>query len=259
MHDLDLSRVVSTAKPVVEAAARVYLRHAEPWLLGLLIHGSALKGGFIPGCSDIDLQIYLRSEAFTIYGQLPLEICSAMQRDLARIDPYPFQYIQGYALSPLPRSEYVGPIPGAYHMLTGHLPVPEASEADLQRSARKQLASIDEHIAYYCRGLLEHGSGKVERLVRFLCTDLWPTLSHLLTIQEQDGLRIWRLSKPEAIALLRQESPLAQTASAFYQTLHLYYPQANSVEEAIHVIEAGIAFFEQARIWWLECGQEKLL
>ena len=257
MYNLDLSRVVPTAKPVVEAAARVYLRHTEQWLLGLLIHGSALKGGFIPGCSDIDLQVYLRAEAFTIYDQLPLEMCSAIQRDLARIDPHPFQYIQGRALSPVPHAEYVGPIPGAYHMLIGQLPVPEASEADLQRSARKQLATIDERIAYYCRGLLEHGSGRLELRVRYICTDLWPTLYHLLTIQEQDGLGVWRLPKTAAIALLRQESQLAQTAHTFYQALHLYYPQATSVEDAIRVIEAGIAFFKEARIWWLECGEEK--
>lgn len=258
MRDLDLSPVVPAAKPVVEAAARVYLCYTEQWLLGLLIHGSALKGGFIPGCSDIDLQVYLRSEAFTIYGQLPLEICSAIQRDLAHIDPHPFQYIQGYTLSPVPRSEYVGPIPGAHHMLTGQLPVPEASEADLQRSARKKLATLNESIASYCQGLLSHGSGKLERLVRFLCTDLWPTLYHLLTLQEQDGLRVWRLPKPAALALLRPESQLAQTAHRFYQALHRYYPQATSVEDAICIIEAGIAFFEEARIWWLEYGEEQL-
>lgn len=257
MHDLDLTRVVPAARSVVEAAATVYLRHTEQWFLGLLIHGSALKGGFIPGCSDIDLQVYLRSEAFTIYGQLPLEICSAIQRDLARIDPHPFQYIQGYMLSPVPRSDYVGPIPGAYHMLIGQLPVPGASEADLQRSARKKLATIDERIAYYCRGLLEHGSGRLDRLVRYLCTDLWPMLYQLLTIQEQDGLRVWRLPKPAVIALLRQESQLAQTVHTFYQALYRYYPQATSVEDAIRVIEAGIAFFEEARVWWLECGEEK--
>ena len=183
---------------------------------------------------------------------MPLELCSAIQRDLARIDPHPFQYIQGYTLSSVPRPEYVGPIPEAYHMLTGFLPVPEASEADLQRSARQKMANIDERIAYYCGGLLEHGSGKLERLVRFLCTDLGPTLYHLLTLQEQDGLRVWKLPKPAALALLRQESRLAQTAHAFYQALHHYYPQATSVEDAIRVIEAGVAFFEEARVWWRE-------
>jgi len=59
---------------VVRTRTTVSQAHCYQWLLGLLIHGSALKGGFIPGCSDIDLQVYLRSEAFTTYGRLPLEI-----------------------------------------------------------------------------------------------------------------------------------------------------------------------------------------
>ncbi len=256
MRNLDISRVVLVARPIVEAAATVYLRHTEPWLLGLLMHGSALKGGFIPGCSDIDLQIYLKPEAFTAYGQLPLAICSAIQRDLAGIDPQPFQYIQGYALPPTPRPGYVGPIPGAYHMLIGQLPIPEASEEDLQSSATKGLATIDGRIAYYCQGLLDHGSGKLARLVRFMCTDLWPTLCHILTIQEQNGLHVWSLPKPAVMALLPQQSQLAQTVHAFYQALHVYYPQENSAEDAIRVIETGIAFFEAANVWRAEQSKE---
>jgi len=45
----DLSRVVPEAKSIVQAAATVYLNHTGPWFIGLLVHGSALKGGFIPG------------------------------------------------------------------------------------------------------------------------------------------------------------------------------------------------------------------
>jgi len=247
MNELAITRVVPAARPIVQAAAEVYLRHTGQWCIGLLIHGSALKGGFIPGCSDIDLQLYLQPEAFTTYGQLPLEICSAIQRDLAPIDPHPFQYIQGYALSPVPRPGYVGPIPGAYHMLTGKLPVPEASEEDLQSSARKALETIDAYIASYCRGLLEHGSGKLERQVRFLCTDVWPTLCHILTIQEQDGIRVWGLPKHEVIALLPQESLLAQSIRTFYQALQTYYSLEASVENAIKVVEAGVVFFEETK------------
>jgi hypothetical protein len=252
MHLLDTSRVVPAARSIVETATNIYLRHTEQWLLGVLVHGSALKGGFIPGCSDIDLQIYLKAEAFTVYDQLPLAICSAIQRDLASIDPQPFQYIQSYVRLPTPLPSLVGPIPGAYHMLIGHLPIPEASEEDLQRSASKGLANINGIIANYCQGLLQHGSGKLERNVRFMCTDLWPTLCHILTIQEQNGLLVWSLPKPAAMALLPQASQLAQTVHAFYQALHIYYPQGTSVEDAIQVIEAGIAFFEAARVWWAE-------
>lgn len=53
---IDISPVVPAAQASVLRAAEVFERHTGPWLVGLLIHGSALKGGFIPGCSDIDLQ-----------------------------------------------------------------------------------------------------------------------------------------------------------------------------------------------------------
>lgn len=252
MNKLALERVVPEARQIVQAAAEVYLRHTEQWCIGLLIHGSALKGGFIPGCSDVDLQLYLQPEAFTAYGQLPLEICCTIQRDLASIDPRPFQYIQGYALPPIVRPGYIAAIPGTYHMLTGTLPVPEASEEDLQRSARTALTGMDRLISNYCRGLLDHGAGKLERQVRFLCTDVGPTLCHILTIQEQNGIHVWSLPKPEVIALLPQESPLALRTRAFYQLLQTYYSLENSLENAIRVIEAGIAFFEEVKIWQTE-------
>ncbi len=87
---------------IVHAAATVYLHHLGQWCMGVLVHGSALKGDYIPGCSDIDFQLYLEPAAFTQKGQLPLEVCLALQRDLAQIEPFPFQYIQGHTLPLLP-------------------------------------------------------------------------------------------------------------------------------------------------------------
>ncbi len=90
METLNLSSVQPVARPMVEAVSTVYLRHVRPWLIGLMIHGSALKGGFIPACSDIDLHVYLDDAAFTAQGQLPLEVCLAIQQELAQIDPRRF-------------------------------------------------------------------------------------------------------------------------------------------------------------------------
>lgn len=75
MGELPVTAIQSAARPVVEAASAVYLRHLRPWLIGMVLHGSALKGGFIQGCSDVDLQLYLQEEAFTSQGHLPLEVC----------------------------------------------------------------------------------------------------------------------------------------------------------------------------------------
>jgi hypothetical protein len=90
MPEFHLARVQPEAKPIVAAASQIYVAHARPWFVGLVLHGSALKGGFIPQCSDIDLQLYLDEAAFTPEGQLPLDLCLSIHQELAQIDPSPF-------------------------------------------------------------------------------------------------------------------------------------------------------------------------
>jgi len=72
---------------------------------------------------------------------LPLELVAAIHRDLSAIDPSPFAYIQCYSMGRDPEAEIrrgggVGPIPGAYHLLAGELPVPEVSAQQLREHAR---------------------------------------------------------------------------------------------------------------------------
>jgi hypothetical protein len=73
------SRLTPEAQPIVEVATEIYLRHMQPWFVGLVIHGSALKGGFIPGCSDIDFLLFLDPKEFAIPAGLPLETCLALR------------------------------------------------------------------------------------------------------------------------------------------------------------------------------------
>src|SRR5688572_30765273 len=89
---LDLSGVQPEARPILEQAAHIYIAHTRPWFEGLLAHGSVVKGGFIPRCSDIDLKLYLRDELFEGRSHLPLELSVAIHRELAKIDPAPFSY-----------------------------------------------------------------------------------------------------------------------------------------------------------------------
>src|SRR5258708_12238763 len=145
---LDVSRLVPEAQSIVHAAATVYLHHLGQWCVGVLVHGSALKGDYIAGCSDIDFQLYLEPAAFTQKGQLPLEVCLALQRDLAQIEPFPFQYLQGHALPPSPCKGYLAPIPGPYHVVPGPLPTPEATEEELRLSARNALEKLVPPMAY---------------------------------------------------------------------------------------------------------------
>jgi len=256
---LDVTQLVPEAQPIVRAAVEVYLKYLGQWCIGVVAHGSAFKGGYIPGCSDIDLQFYLDASAFTTKGHLPLDVCFALHRDLAEIELFPFQYVQGYALPPIARKGYVGLISGAYHMIWGTLPIAEATEEELEASARKALQNLDLPLAYIPEGLLQHGGGRLARQVRFLCTDVWPVLYQVLTIQRHDAIGMWRLPKLEAMKLLPAGSPLAQTLQAFYHAICRYYPTEMSVADALSAIENGMAFLQAAKSWWSESGMAEAL
>ena len=249
---LDLTPIVPEAQSIVRAAAEVYLQHLGQWYIGLVIHGSALKGGYIPGCSDIDLQLYLKPSAFHNHGDLSLERCIALHRDLAQINPTPFQYIQGYALPLQKREGSVGLIPGAYHVITGTLPVSPATEEELQMAARQALEKLDISKVFRPQDLLQHGGWKLAQHVRWLCTDVWPVLYHVLTIRQGDGIAMWQLPKQEAMKLLLPESLPAQRIYTFYQAICSYYPKEASFEAALNAIQSGLAFLESAKSWWIE-------
>jgi len=255
MHKIDVSPLTSEARPITQEAAAIYLKHTEPWFLGLLAHGSALKGGIIPGCSDVDLQLYLQTAAFTPQGHLPLELAFAIHRDITKIDPAPFRYIQCYPLSSELPEGFVGPIPGAYHIVAGELPVPEATAEQVRAAARKALTELNPTPAFIIGSLIGPGGVRLARRIRLLCTKVWPVLYQVLTLQRDEVLETWRLPKDQAVELLPQDTPLGQAIRRFYRAVHVYYPAEDSVEDALLVIESGVGFLKAAKAWWEKTGE----
>ncbi len=249
---LEISRVQPAARPIVAAAANVYLRHTDPWFVGLALHGSALKGGYIPSCSDVDFQLYLDPSAFTAEGTLPFPVCAAIQRELALIDPAPFSEIQCYPLACRLPAGQVDPIPGAYVLLAGRLGVSETTPSELRASAAHSLATLRTEPDYVASSLLHHGAGRLGRAVRLLCTDVWPTLYHLLVLRTGDPIAVWNLPKPEAIALLPEHTLAGRAIRAFDVAVRAYYPAQASVDGALVVLENGLAFLHSALESWVE-------
>jgi hypothetical protein len=251
----DVSGLVPEARPIAQQVATVYLRHTAPWFIGLLAHGSAVKGGVIPNCSDIDFQLYLHESAYTARGEIPLELGFAIRRDLEGIDLRPFRYVQCYVRTVQYNPDMVGPIPGAYHLVAGTLPVPEATAGDLRRSARQALDELDATSWFIMGKLFGPGGVRLERNVRLLCTKVWPVLFQVLTLQNPEGdpIELWRLSKDEAIERLPHDTPLYHAIGAFYRAVWTYYPAEDSLENALSVIQAGIAFLQSAADWWQDC------
>jgi hypothetical protein len=250
----DVSGLVPEARPIAQQVATVYVKHTAPWFIGLIAHGSAVKGGVIPNCSDIDFQLYLEDSARTSRGDLPLELGFAIRGELEGVDLKPFRYVQCYVRTVQFEPDLVGPIPGAYHLLAGRLPVPEATADDLRRSARRALDELDATSWFIMGKLFGPGGVRLERSLRVLCTRVWPVLYQVLTLQyvKSDPIRTWCLPKHDAIELLPHGAPLYDAIQAFYRAVWTYYSEEDSLENALSLIQTGLAFLQSAADWWKE-------
>ncbi len=249
--EADVTRLVPEAQPIAARVAAVYLEHTAPWFVGLLAHGSAYKGGYIAGCSDIDFQLYLDPVAFTPEGTLPLPLLMAIHRDLAPIDPSPFRYVQCYALPCATPPGQTPPVPGAYTLLAGQLPVVEATNAQLRESARLALARLEPLSRSLASELTSCGGERLQQKTRLLCTEVWPTLYHIVTLQHDNPIAIWNLPKQDVIALLPHDTALGGAIRAFYAAVRNYYPDEATVDGRLAVIARGVEFLGTAQMWWI--------
>lgn len=247
-HDVDISGLQPEAREIVRPVGRIVVEHLGDQLITLVAHGSAVKGGFIAGCSDVDLTLLVVPSLLDgDTRQLPLALAYPLYGELSGIDLRPFRYLQVYTF---PSGEHSSHrfIPGAYHIVAGDPHVNLTSAAELRRSAHDALASLDPaaHVARISRQLLGRGSGAHSQELRYLCTDVWPVLYHTLTISEADPLAVWRLPKTEAIALTDAASEGGQTIRAFYAALLEHYAGGEALPSAYAAIEAGLAFLRAA-------------
>jgi hypothetical protein len=247
----DLSGLVPEARSVTQAVAEVYWRHTQPWFIGLVCFGSAVKGGLIPGASDIDFHLYLEDAAFTATDVLRLDIALAIQADLAQINPAPFRYIDGGAETGWLPEGHMGSIPGTYHLIAGRDPIAKATVAQVQAQARWSLARITPLPPFVSEGLLQHGAGRgqLALTVRSLCQVVWPALYQVCCLRQADAMQVWQLPKPAVIALLSQDEPLGQTIRAFNQAVWAYYPLESSLADALQVIKTGVGFLQAVKDW----------
>jgi len=250
----DVSGLIPEAQTLASEVAAIYWKHTHPWFVGLVCFGSAVKGGLIPGASDIDFHLNLEAAAFTATDVLRLDIALAIQADLAAINPAPFRYIDGGAETGRLPEGHIGPIPGTYYLLAGREPMAEATLAQVQAQARWSLARIDPLPAFVSEGLLQHGAGRgqLALTVRALCQTVWPALYHVCCLRQADAIQVWQLPKPAVIALLPPDEPLGRTMRAFNQAVWTYYPLETSLADALQVIKSGVDFLQAVKEWTSE-------
>lgn len=247
----DVSGIMPEGRETAAAVARVLWEHSKSWFVGLVCFGSAVKGGFIPGASDLDIHLYLNDAAFASPALLRLDIALAIQADLARINPAPFRYIDAGAESGELPEGHVGPIPGNYHLVAGVLPVAEATVEQLVAQAKWSLERLVPLPPFVSEGLLHHGAGRgqLALTVRALCQTVWPVLYQVCCLRRSDALRVWQLPKQQVIPLLPPDEPMGQTLRTFHSAMMAYYPGETSLTDALRVIETAVAFLQTAADW----------
>lgn len=246
----DVTGVKPETRAIVCAMAEVYVVHVGSALVALVAHGSAVKGGFISGSSDVDLDAFVVPSALDAHGELPLERALALHADLAQIDPHPFQYLQGHVY-PLGSGPRVGYVPGAMQVVWGEADVPVATDKELVQSALSSLRELDPDAlrSRISNGLLDHGAGRLDRQVRWLCTDVWPVIYQVACLHEGNGLEVWRLTKPEVVGRLQSVQGVGPAATAWLETVTTHYATGESLATALETIRAGVALLDAVKAW----------
>jgi len=60
----DVTGLVPEARSLAHSVAEIYWKQTQPWFVGLVCFGSAVRGGVISGASDIDFHLYLKPSVF---------------------------------------------------------------------------------------------------------------------------------------------------------------------------------------------------
>jgi hypothetical protein len=252
MYDRERDDLVGQAGIIADRVTHVLLSHLRQWTECILVHGSAYKGGTIPYCSDIDFQVYLKTEAFDDLGSLPIESALALHSDLALIDPNPFSYIQIRAIRA--SDSNICLLPGTYKVLWGKLPVREAAHEEILLSARKHLDHIRIPPFDIANRLLDHGDGKLERIVRLLCTDVWPAF-YSFGVWQLDSTDFWALPKLRAVELLSTANkPVGETVEAFHDKCVAYYTHGRPLHEALDLIRSGLNVLNTIAMEYTKAG-----
>ena len=106
-------------------------------------------------------------------------------------------------------------------------------------------------------GPLGPGGVRLARSLRLLCTQVWPTLYQVLTLQQGDAIDVWCQPKEQAMEKLPKRTALGSAIRWFYRAVQAHYTAEDDLDGALRVIESGVAFLEAAKSWWKDAGAER--
>lgn len=226
-------------------------------LVAIITKGSTVKGGFIPGLSDVDLHVHLKDEAFEYSDFLKLELGLKLQEKMGRLikkydlNGSPIQLI--ILNVSLPKENWTGGIPGTFILLYGDQcpeTPPEAEEILEQDQRNLQDVSYPYRLIH---SFVDKSDDELPRYVRRLSPAVTPILNRVLSLLTQAPFKAWKMSKGEAIAALEKSSieearELAILAKDFYHRAGQRDRLTNDLKFCRETIRAAFRVINQGQI-----------
>lgn len=167
-------------------------------LVAIIAKGSTVRGGFIPGLSDLDLHVYLTEEAFVFSDFLKIELGLKLQEHM---DPLIQKYdigggpIQVILLNVAKPRDWSGPLPDTYVLLYGDA-CPE-SEPIAEEMLKQDLENLAAPTYGYglANSLADKSNDQLAGYVRRLNTAVNPNLFRVLSLLTREPLRVWKMTK----------------------------------------------------------------
>jgi len=228
---------------------------------GVILHGSAYKGGRIDGYSDVDFMVFLAPDCFGDGAVLHDELAFAIQE---RVGPLPareagFVYLQAYFYDARRLPDWwTGPAPGAYRVLWGRLPPEAVPTADRLRAASLRYLKRDlpRNISRDVTNFADGDDASLPRRVRLLGTSVTPAVFALAGHDTDDPLEVWAQPKFEALRRLETRYPHEDgpaLARRFYDLVARLYRGQFDAALAREAFRAGVAFLR-----WVERTAQSL-
>jgi hypothetical protein len=217
-------QVLDPAQKVAESVAGALHQVFDGNLVGVVGHGSSVKGGWIHHFSDFDFVIFLESSPTPEHY---LDLHDA----LTGIDPGPFAYLQASAFVDVNVRPHPLLVPGALRVWAGRLPDGYLHTNDsLRAEGHAWLKRLPDLI----EGDLASWSVAVgyarTRVLRLVMTRLLPALRALLVEAGQEPLDVWVQPITELTARWNQYNP---TIGRLLATLAAGLPGTPSTESVL--------------------------
>ncbi|MFC1713979.1 hypothetical protein ACFL6S_09930, partial [Candidatus Poribacteria bacterium] len=224
-------------------------------LVAIINKGSTVKGGFIPGLSDMDLHVYLKDDAFVYSDFLKLELGLNLQE---KMDELIRRYdigggpVQVIMINVSKQRDWSGPLPNTYLVLYGDdCPEPPPKAEEMLEYDRDNLQNP--HYGYgLVNSFVDKTNDALTGYVRRLNPAVTPTLYRALSLLTREPLRVWRMTKFEVLEALEKlemedAAELVELGRKFYELASQHQQTCDDLELCKETLRVGYRILDIGR------------